>query len=275
MRAELIIDLHGLGTEVGKALGRDALTLPSLSTVAELWKNLGLEVTAMHVVAAGAMSPSNDATFDDLHTTAWWKTEQSFFDDQTFEVSLSMSPRGPEGPVGLDELITTIALHRSDALAEHHEPAVVVVMSTSPNVGPAVTHARGVPVRIASTVIHDSGLAHTRLELSWMGLLKDRFAMIKLPEVELRSGRPWKNDIAISTPYAGTEGRDLDVAIRHRLRNRSPSSIPTSSQSPMDRRRVRHATPDSPQWYTPLAWDRCSTSRMHRCIRRMMPRWLQ
>ena len=215
MRAELIIDIHDLGNEVGKALGRDATVFPSLGTVAELWRNLGLEVSAMHIVApAGNSSSETNADFLDLHTNAWWKTEQAFMGDQDFGVSMALYPRGQEGPIAVDELVTTLALSRSDALAAAEESAVVIVMSNSADVAPAVTFARGVPVQIAGTVIHDSGLAHTRLELSWMGMLKDRFAAINLTDIEIRNGRPWQGDIAVSTPLSGTEGRDLTTAIR-------------------------------------------------------------
>jgi len=210
MRAELIIDIDNLGTEVGKALGRDEIVYPALGTVSELWKALGLDVDAIHIVAPHFTGDS-DTTFASRHLHAWWTTEQAFLADNDFDVTIVQAPNGTDGPVGLDELVTTRALRRSDELAGTQD-VCVVVMSNSADVSPAVTHARGVPVRIAGTVIHDSGLAHTRIDLSWMGMLKNRFTAISLPEVELRGGRPWSGDIAVSTPYSGTEGRDLDLA---------------------------------------------------------------
>lgn len=207
MRAELIIDLHDVGTDVGHALGRDVAVLPSLGNIGALWRELGITVSAMHVVASSAES------FSGHHTTAWWTTEQAFLGDHDFSVELLRCPHGIDGPVALDDLVTTTALSRSDALAEGEtEDTIVILMSNSAAIRPAVTHARGVPVMIAATTIHDSGLAHTRLEHTWMGLLKDRFAAITLGGVELREGRPWLGDIAVSTPFAGTEGRDSATA---------------------------------------------------------------
>lgn len=217
MRAELIIDLHDLGNEVGRALGRDLTTLPALGTLEELWRELGVTVTAMHVVIASETTEATNS-FDDLHTNAWWKTEEAFLNEHDFTVSFLRAPMAARGPVGLSELITTTALRRSDELldaanaADDADSPIVIVMSNAAEVAPAVTHARGVPVMIAGTSIHDPGLSHARLELSWMGLLKERFTTIKLPKVELRNGRPWSGDTAISTPYTGTEGRDLTAA---------------------------------------------------------------
>lgn len=207
MRAELIVDLHDLGTDVGRALGRDVAVLPSLGNVSAMWNQLGIDVTAMHIVA------STDDSFSGHHTDAWWATEEVFLDDQDFEVELLRCPHGIEGPVALHDLVVTSALRRSDELAaDDANDTIVIVMSNAASVASAVTHARGVPVMIAATIIHDSGLAHTRLDLSWMGLMKDRFAVISLSDVELRNGRPWLGDVAVSTPYAGTEGRDETAA---------------------------------------------------------------
>ncbi len=207
MRAELIVDLHDLGTDVGRALGRDVAVLPSLGNVSAMWNQLGIDVSAVHIVAA------TDDSFSGHHTDAWWTTEQAFLDDQDFEVELLRCPHGIEGPVALHDLVVTTALRRSDELAANEvDDTIVIVMSNSASVASAVTHARGVPVMIAATIIHDSGLSHTRLDLSWMGLLKDRFAVISLADIELRNGRPWLGDVAVSTPYTGTEGRDETAA---------------------------------------------------------------
>lgn len=214
MRAELIMDLHGVGADVGRARGRDVAVFPALGNVAQLWQRLGIDLAAIHVVAPG-LSVREDAesqTFGELHTAAWWKTESVFLEDQSFDASLSFCALGDNGPVGLHELVTTLALSRSDALAESDDASLVIVMSNAPELAPAVTHARGVPVMIAGTIIPDSGLAHARLDLSWMGLLKDRFASFKLQGVELRDGRPWSNGVAVSTPYDRTDGRDTRVA---------------------------------------------------------------
>ena len=210
MRAELIIDLNDLGTEIGKSLGREDVVYPSLGTVAELWSALGIEVSAIRLVAPAFTNDAEDS-FASRHQDAWWTTEQAFLDDYNFDVIMRYSPTGESGPIAIDELVTTIALSRSDAFASDDDQAVIV-MSNSPGVAPAVSHARGASVLIAGTIIHDSGLAHTRLDLSWMGLLKNRFTAISLPDVELRNGRPWSGDIAVSTPYGGTEGRDLELA---------------------------------------------------------------
>ncbi len=207
MRAELIIDLHDVGTDVGRALGRDVAVLPALGNIAAMWRELGIDVTTMHVVA-----PADDS-FSGRHTDAWWTTEQAFLDDQDFDVNLLRCPLGVDGPIALHELVITTALRRSDELAiDASHDSLVIVMSTAAEMAPAVTHARGVPVMIASTIIHDSSLSHARLDLSWMGVLKDRFAVISLSDVTIRDGRPWMGDIAISTPYTGTEGRDEKAA---------------------------------------------------------------
>ena len=210
-KAELIIDLHDLGNEVGRALGREETTFPALGALAALWRELGVDITAMHVVVASASTEATES-FEDLHFAAWWKTEQAFLDTYDFTLNLLTAPLAEHGPVALSELITTTALSRSDSLLESADPTLVIVMSNAAEIAPAVTHARGVPVMIAGTSIHDSGLAHARLETSWLGLLKDRFAEIALPDVELRNGRPWSGDVAISTPYDGMEGRDLTAA---------------------------------------------------------------
>lgn len=214
MRAELILDLHGVGADVGRARGRDVSVFPALGNVGRLWRHLGVDITSMHVVTPGvpARDDSDTKTFGELHTAAWWKTEEVFLEDQTFDATLSFCALGDDDPVGLDELVTTLALSRSDALAESSDADLVIVMSNSPEVAPAVTHARGVPVMIAGTIVADSGLSHARLDLSWMGLLKDRFASFKLNDVELRDGRPWSNGVAICTPFDRTDGRDTQVA---------------------------------------------------------------
>ena len=213
MRAEIVIDLNDVGDDVGRAMGRDVAVYPVLGNVALLWHHLGVDVTAMHIVASGSPSTSITRSFAELHTTAWWKTECAFLDDYAFTASFAVSANGEDGPVGVHELISAIALERSDALAEREDASVVIVMSNSPDVAPAVTYSRGVPVLIAGTVVPDSGLAHARLDLSWMGLLKGRFAAFKLPEVELRDGRPWSNDVAVGTPYERAEGRDLRAGL--------------------------------------------------------------
>ena len=213
MRAELILDLHGVGADVGRARGRDVSVFPALGNIDQLWRHLGVDVSAIHVVAPGSSSRDNSGatTFGELHTAAWWKTEEIFLEDQSFDASLSFCALGEDGPVGLNELVTTIALSRSDALSDSAEADLVIIMSNAPEVAPAVTYARGVPVMIAGTIVPDSGLSHARLDLSWMGLLKDRFASFKLNDVELRDGRPWSNGIAICTPFDRTDGRDHSV----------------------------------------------------------------
>ena len=212
MRAEIILDLYDVGTDVGRAAGRDVAVFPALGNIAQLWSHLGVDVTAMHIVAPGSTDlEQSSQTFAELHTAAWWKTEEIFLDDQSFDATLSFCPLGTDDPIGLDELVTTIALSRSDALADSDTADLVIVMSNSPDVAPAVTYARGVPVMIAGTVVADAGLAHARLDLSWMGLLKDRFASFSLNEVQLRDGRPWSNGVAICTPFERTDGRDRQV----------------------------------------------------------------
>ena len=47
MFAELVVDLDDVGNDVGKALGRDVLVLPSLIKIVELWSELGVTVTAV------------------------------------------------------------------------------------------------------------------------------------------------------------------------------------------------------------------------------------
>ena len=215
MRAELILDLHSVGADVGRAQGREISVFPALGNIAQLWRHLGVDVTSVHVVAPGVpgLKKAESPTFGELHTAAWWKTEQVFLDDQTFDASLSFCAVGDSGPVGLDELVTTIALSRSDALAASNDADLVIVMSNSSRTAPAVTYARGVPVMIAGTVVPDSSLSHARLDLSWMGLLKDRFAPVELDEVELRDGRPWSNGVASGTPFDRIDGRQSQAGV--------------------------------------------------------------
>ncbi|MFT7476579.1 MAG: hypothetical protein ACI81L_003536 [Verrucomicrobiales bacterium] len=217
MRAELVIDLNDVGDDVGRALGREVAVFPSLGKLAEMWELLGVDVTVAHIVAPGlpVRSIEDDQSFGELHTAAWWKTESVFLENGPIEANLSFCALGEDGSVGLDALVVATALHRSDALADadEAEPVIVIVMSNSPGVAPAVTHARGVPVMIAGTVIPHSGLAHARLELSWMSLLSNRFAALRLDDVELRNGRPWSDGVAVCTPFDGTEGRDSNVAV--------------------------------------------------------------
>lgn len=216
MQAELVIDLNGLGTDVGKALGRDVAVLPSLNKVAALWSALGVEVTSMHLITPGySIRSSERPNFGEIHAATWWETESVFIEDSPFDAHISFCALGDDGPIGLHSLVVATALQRSDVMAQSgvEEDGMVIVMSNSAAVASAVTHARGMPVMIAGTIVPDSGLAHARLDPSWMGMLTNRFAAFSIPDIELRNGRPWADGVAVCTPYGGTEGRDLDAGV--------------------------------------------------------------
>ena len=146
MHAELVIDLNEVGSDVGKALGRDTAVLPSLGKVATLWRALGVDVTAMHVVVPGySVRSSGHPSFSELHARTWWETESVFLDDETFDVHIVLSAVGDDGAVAQQSLVTTTALRRSDGLAADsvEGDAIVIVMTNSPAATVAVSHARG------------------------------------------------------------------------------------------------------------------------------------
>ncbi len=219
MFAEIVLDLPGMGDELGRVLDRDLRVLPSLNKIADMWAELGVEVTAFHVIAPGA--PSSDTadealakqTFSELHMRAWWEAEQLFVEDRNFTVDLRYCAANDAGPVALDALIVTTALSRSDELAKIAGHSAVIVVSNRESVGSAVTHARGVTVMVAGTVIPDPSLAHVRLDPSWLSAWSNRMSQTVLDRVELRNGRPWKDGAAIGTPYDGTEGRNTALAV--------------------------------------------------------------
>jgi len=206
MLAEVVVDLLDLGDLVGEASGRGISVLPKLTSVTDLWEGLGLEVDTIHLIAPDfATRSEGDASFSELHAKAWWETEKVFVANESFSVQFHHSPPAA-GRIARDALMVTTALSRSDELTQSNEDHLVVVMSNRPEVGPAVSYARGVPVMIAGTVVTDPGLAHIRLEQAWFADLGSRSAAIEL-DVELRAGRPWRDNVAIATPYGGTEGR--------------------------------------------------------------------
>lgn len=206
MLAELVVDLSDLGDSIGDASGRSIATLPKLSSLARMWQRLGVEVTAIHLVAPDFSSRDNSPmAFDALHTQAWWKSEQVFLEPHSPEISFVHYP--PIGKAAADALVVTTALSRSDALAELRTDRLIIVMSNRPGVAPAVTHAQGVPVMIAGTSIADPALAHIRLDPEWLRHMHARHSTMELDGLDLRAGRPWCRDQAISTPYGGLEGR--------------------------------------------------------------------
>ncbi len=208
MLAELVVDLSDLGDSIGHASGRSISTLPKLTSLTRMWKRLGIEVTSILLVAPDFVprSENSPSTFEILHTSAWWKSEQVFLDDSSPSVSLVHYPPQLRGGAS-DALVVTTALARSDALARAQVDRLVIVMSNRAGVAPAVTHARGVPVMIAGTIIADPAIAHVRLDREWIRTLNARHSSMDLDGVELRAGRPWQHDEAISTPYGGLEGR--------------------------------------------------------------------
>lgn len=215
MHAELVIDLNEVGFDVGKALGRDAAVLPSLGKVATLWKALGVDVTAMHVVVPGySVRSSGQPSFSELDARTWWATESVFLADETFDVHIVLSAVGDDGAVAQQSLVTTTALRRSDELAEDSADgdAIVIVMTNSPDAMVAVSHARGVPVMLAGTIEPTTEISHTRLDLEWMTMLANRFAPFSLAGVELRNGHPWRNGKAICSSFVSTLGRDESLA---------------------------------------------------------------
>jgi len=216
MQAELVIDLNQLGDDAGKALGRDVAVFPSLNKVAAMWSALGVEVTAMHLITPGySIRSSETPNFGAIHAATWWETESVFIEDAPFDAHISFCALGDDGPIGLHSLVVATALQRSDVMDQSgvEEEEMVIVMSNSAAVAPAVTHARGAPVMIAGTIVPDSGLSHARLDLSWMGMLTNRFAAFSIPDIELRKGRPWADGVAVCTPYGGTEGREPNTGV--------------------------------------------------------------
>lgn len=207
MLAELIVDLPNLGDAIGKAAGRDARLFPGLTNLAKMWSALGIEVDSFHLVTPGQHHDSGPAEFAELHARAWWEAEQVFVDDEAFSVEFHTYP-SKAAHVAHDALVTTTALRRSDALAAGDGDAdLVVVMSDSPHVAPAVTHASGAPVMLASTVVHDPGLSHIKLQSEWFAELHMRLASITLPDVQFTNGRPTRHGAGIATPFGGLEGR--------------------------------------------------------------------
>ena len=207
MRAELVVDLSDLGQAIGKSSGRSVSVMPSLANLRRLWSHLGVDVTAMHIVAPD-FTPRTDyeVPFGDLHAKAWWTSEQLFIEGEPFSVSLHHFA-SPATDTARDALVVTTALSRSDSLASTGDDALIIVMSNRQGAAPAVTHARGVPVMIAGTLITDPGLAHVRLETQWLSDLNARHSVATPEGVELRAGRPWHHNKAIATPYGGIEGR--------------------------------------------------------------------
>jgi len=191
IQAELVIDLNQLGDDVGGALGRDVAVLPSLNKVAAMWSALGVEVTTMHLISPGhSIRSSERPDFGEIHLATWRETESVFIEDASFDAHISFCALGDDGPIGLHPLVVATALQRSYVMAQSgSEEAMVIVMSNSAAVALAVTHARGVPVMIAGTTIPDSGLSLARLNLSWMGILTNRFAAFSINNIELQNGR--------------------------------------------------------------------------------------
>lgn len=215
MQAELVIDLNDLGSDVGRALGRDTPVLPSLAQVATLWDRLGVHVAAVHLIAPGRTSLSTgEPVFAEPRAQTWWEAESSFLADEDFDVEILFSVMGDHAPIAQHALLVTTALGRSDQIAELPDApdTVVIVMSNSEAAASAVTHARGVPVIVAGTAVPNEEIAHMRLELSWMGSLANRFALLSLSEIELHDGRPSLEDRPIGSPYHSLDGRDPQVA---------------------------------------------------------------
>lgn len=215
MFAELVIDLDVVGDDVGKAMGRDSAVLPSMIKIVQLWRSLGVEVSAIHLVVAGySLRTSGRPSFEEHHVGTWWETETASVEENGLDVTIVPSAVNDEGPVGNDALVVTTALRRSDELVEDSDsPAsLVIVMSNSEAVAPAVTHARGVPVMLADTEAVDAELAHAHLDLSWMGMLANRYSPLELPDVELRDGRPWRGNDPICTSFDSLLGRDDSAA---------------------------------------------------------------
>lgn len=207
MFAELIVDLSDLGGSISKASGQSVTALPKLTSLARLWRQLGIEVSAMHIVAPDFVARGEETQdFESLNAKAWWKSEQVFLDVESFEVRLLHYPP-VAGQVACDALVVTTALERSDALQDHAGDHLVIVMSNRSHASPAVTHASGVPVMIAGNTITDPGLAHVRLDDDWLRNLEGRHSTMEIDGVELRDGRPWNGNEAIATPYGGLEGR--------------------------------------------------------------------
>lgn len=207
MLAELIVDLPSLGNAIGKAAGRNARLFPGLANLAQMWASLGVEVERFHLVTPGQSHEAGEARFSELHTRAWWEAEQVFVADEDFSVEFHHYPQEVSN-IAHDAMVVTTALARSDALAAGDaDSEFVIVMSDSPHVAPAVTHASGAAVMLASTVVPDPGLSHIRLQPEWFAELHMRFATIALPDVNLVNGRPRRHGAAIATPFGGFEGR--------------------------------------------------------------------
>ena len=208
MEAELVLDLHDLGDVIAAQAGRQAALLPTLDNIDALCRHLGIEITGFHLTVPRSIrgTGDEDTSFNGLLTKAWWQAEQALLDDASYSVSFHYFPVDA-ARAARDALTVTTALGRSDALANRTKKRIVVVMSERVSVSPAVTHARGVPVMLAGSVIPDPGLAHVRLDPDWLAGLNDRLAAPAMDGVELRSERPWRDGVALATPYGGFEGR--------------------------------------------------------------------
>lgn len=221
VHAELVIDLHDVGVVAAESLERDDHVLPSLGKIATMWRTLGIDVTAMHVVKPGySLRSSPVTTVEESRATTWWETESVFLEDEGFDVEIVHSAVGEDGFVGHEALVVTTALRRSDALGDDDADAIVIVMSNAAAVAPAVTHARGVPVMLAGTEVVDPSLAHALLDAEWFASFANRFADLPISDVELRDGHPWRDDQSISTPFTSLLGRDTSLA-----------SLPTMAES--------------------------------------------
>lgn len=208
MQAELVVDLHDLGEVIAARTGSRTELLPTIGNIDALWRNLGIEITRFHFAVPRSVKSTDDgdSSFGELLTKAWWQAEQALLDDR-YSVEFHYFPIDA-GAAARNALVVTTALARSDSLATTNKTdRIVLVMSEQVGVSPAVTHARGNPVMIAGTVIPDPGLAHIRLDPTWLDGLHDRRTQVDLGDVEIRSGRPWSNGVALSTPYGGIEGR--------------------------------------------------------------------
>jgi|GEM_PF-1648241 len=223
MHAELVIDLHEAGIDIGKALDRDDLVLPSLGKIASMWKQLGITVDTMHLVVPGyPVQESGQPSFSELHVTTWWQTESAFLEDEDFEVHVVPSTVGDDGPVGQNSLVVATALRRSDELAADSTTSdvSVIVMTSAFDATVAVSYARGVPVMLAGCFPWGQEISHTHLKSDWLAQLANRHAPLRLRDVALRNGRPWSGGIAICPTLGSTLGRDESVAV-----------LPTSAES--------------------------------------------
>ena len=91
MFAEIVLDLPGMGDELGRVLDRDLRVFPSLNKIADMWAELGIDVSAFHIIAPGS-AEAGAHTFSELHMHAWWEAEQLFVEDRNFTCLLYTSP---------------------------------------------------------------------------------------------------------------------------------------------------------------------------------------